>query len=263
MFSRRKIVVYMGMLWYSCSSVKSSILHTNLNFITISTGDNPLFGHIASEPGFLAAYNRLKPLYPQILSNSTWHSFYYPGGKISCGDAAVQMQMIAGNIYDLLRNISGFTILLTPGCSLEMMVLGDFAREWDVPLFSSTSGDGRLGNKRRFPTVISGAGATDLISLSLAAKNLIDKYQWKTITFLCDVLSQYPGLNAFFGLACGNTRTELQANLTAYTIYTSSFDSADSALNIDSFLEKVKVQSRGIGFLLHNGFGKKIASSLA
>ena len=252
MISESSVFVYIGLFWYSCSSMIRTVASANLNFITISTGDNPMFGHIASEPGFLAAYTRLKPLYPDILSNSTWYSFYYPGGNIMCGDAAVQMQFIACDIYDLLKNISGFTILLSTGCSLEMMVLGDFAREWDIPLFSSTSGDTRLSNKQRFPTVISGTGAADHTSLSRAAKALLDKYQWKTVTFLCDLASQYPGLNAFFGLSCSNIKALLQANLEKYTVYTFRFDSAQPTFSVDDFLEKSKRQSRGKLVQLYN-----------
>ena len=140
----------------------------------------------------------------------------------------------------------GFTILLSTGCSLEMMVLGDFAREWDVPLFSSTSGDTRLSNKQRFPTVIAGTGAADHTSLSLAAKTMLDTYHWKTMTFLCDVASQYPGLGAFFALSCSNIRALLQRNLGKYTIYTSCFDSAEPTFSIDHLLEKSQRQSRGI-----------------
>ncbi|GAV06580.1 hypothetical protein RvY_16546 [Ramazzottius varieornatus] len=216
-----------------------------LNFITISTGDNPIFGHTTSEPGFLAAYNRLKPLYPEIFMNSTWHSFYYPGGNIPCADAAIQMEFIAGDIYDQMKNVSGFTILLSTGCSLETMVLGDFAREWDAPLFSSTSGDTRLANKLRFPTVLSGSGAADHTSMAFAAKALLDKYRWRTLTFLYDLGSQYPGVNAFFTLSHTNIKAMLQLNLGEYSIQTFRFDSGGPDFDADALLQKTKRQSRG------------------
>ncbi|GAV06582.1 hypothetical protein RvY_16548 [Ramazzottius varieornatus] len=157
----------------------------------------------------------------------------------------MQMEFIAGDIYDLLKNVSGLTILLSTGCSLEVIVLGDFAREWNVPLFSSTSGDTRLANKERFPTVISATGGADHTSMARAAKALLDMYQWTTLTFLVDSGSQYPGLNTFFSLSYSNIKAHLQLHLGRYTIYTLRFDSGSEDKDIDELLRKTKRQSRG------------------
>ncbi|GAV06581.1 hypothetical protein RvY_16547 [Ramazzottius varieornatus] len=218
----------------------------DLSFIALSTGNNPIYGHISSEPGYSAAYNRLKPLYPKVLGNSKWHSLYYPGGNILCGDAAVQMELMAGGIYDLLKTFSGFPILLSTGCSLEVLVMGDYAREWDVPLFSSTSGDIRLANKQRFPTVISGSGGSDYTSLALAVEALLDKFRWRTLTFLLDLASNYPGVSNYYPLSYANIKAALDARWGKYAIYTLRFNSGDPdyMFSVDDLLHKTKTQSR-------------------
>ncbi|OWA54839.1 hypothetical protein BV898_19232 [Hypsibius exemplaris] len=68
--------------------------------ITVIIGDNPIYGYYAQSPAYDMALARALRTFPHTLSQ--------------------------------VRRLSVYK----PGCSLEVIALGDFAREWDVPLIA-------------------------------------------------------------------------------------------------------------------------------
>lgn len=99
----------------SCTHALVSAI--KLNIITVYTGQNPMYGYIATGPAYIAALERARVMYPEVYLNSTLYTVYYPGGLIICADGAVQMTFIAGNITDILERVSGFNVIYTAGAS--------------------------------------------------------------------------------------------------------------------------------------------------
>ncbi|GAV02832.1 hypothetical protein RvY_13348-2 [Ramazzottius varieornatus] len=220
-----------------------------LNVITVYIGQNPLYGYLSTGPAYMTALQEAKLLYPEVYRNVTLHTVYYPGGLISCADGAVQTVLTAGSITEYLSRMTGFSVIYTGSCSTETMVLGDFARERNVPVFSSTAGDTRITNKQRYPTTVTGAG-TDHTSMPEGFFALLDLFEWRTVTTLCDALTQYPGLNAFHALACANLRLIQSKQRTKYNFYDTDFDSGLTS-DYRPFLSRAKTDSRVIVLITH------------
>ncbi|XP_055357694.1 atrial natriuretic peptide receptor 1-like [Paramacrobiotus metropolitanus] len=216
----------------------------NVNLVTVIIGNNPIYGFYAQQPAYDIAYTELKKQYPLVFEryNLIRHLIYENGSYI-CDNAEAKMFTVAGELDRLIRELDGFTILLSPGCSKEVVALGDFAREWNVPLMATIAGDKSLTNKQRFPTVLA-YGPPDHPSLALANKKLLDTFSWKTLTFFCDTLSQYPGLNGFYAVACVNFKDALEVD--SYNILKTTFDSVSNRTHYGSMLREAKSRSRVI-----------------
>ncbi|GAU92505.1 hypothetical protein RvY_04580-4 [Ramazzottius varieornatus] len=228
--------------WLLCTQILVSPMR--LNIITAYTGQNPVYGYVSTGPGAIAGLEKAAVMYPEVFRKYTLYTVYSHGGIISCADAAIQMGFLAGNITDILERNTGFTIIYTPGCSLETMALGDFAREWNLPLLSNVAGDSRISNKQRFPTVLTGAGP-DHTSMNMALLDLLDLLYWRTVTLLCDSVSQYPGPNTFFITSCANLRAQQTLRRAKLYLHNIDFDSK-FVQDFGPFLSQAKGQSRSL-----------------
>ncbi|XP_055347104.1 atrial natriuretic peptide receptor 1-like [Paramacrobiotus metropolitanus] len=213
---------------------------SSLNIIIVSIGDNPLYGYYAALPYFDVALQMVAEAYPALFVNYTRQVFHKPGLP-DCGDAASAMYAVTGEIYDLLQNIQGFPLMMSSGCSLEMMTLGDFAREVNVPLLMSTGVDARLAIKKRYPTVLSFA-PTSLGSQAPATVAFLKYYNWRTVTVFCDDITLYPPISAFLGIYCRSLKPLLSGN-SGYEFYLESYDSRSNP-DYEVRLQRAKSQSR-------------------
>ncbi|XP_055353980.1 atrial natriuretic peptide receptor 3-like [Paramacrobiotus metropolitanus] len=193
-----------------------------LNVILVAIGQNPAYGYATTLPVYYVALDHLRPQFPNVLNNISIHTVYLPGA-FTCAAAADAMIPLAGEIQQILIRLTGLTVIMTPGCSAEVMVLGDFAREWNVLFLSSTAGDQALANKARYPTVVTCA-PPDHPAISLAAQTFLQRYKWQTVAFFCDDLSEYPGLGTFFYLSCRNVKRLMETQLGRFNIYMYPFD---------------------------------------
>ncbi|GAV02829.1 hypothetical protein RvY_13347 [Ramazzottius varieornatus] len=107
----------------------------------------------------------------------------------------------------------------------------------------SSAGDSRLANKQRYPTTLTAAGV-DHTSMPRSLLALLDCFKWRTVTTVCDALSQFPGVNAFFIVACANLRLIQSQQRTKYNFYNFDFDSK-FASDYAGFLLQAKKRSRG------------------
>ncbi|GAV08170.1 hypothetical protein RvY_17901 [Ramazzottius varieornatus] len=215
--------------WLLCT--RMSVSTVRLNIITVYTGQNPVYGYISTGPGAIAGLEKAAVMYPEVFRNYTLYTVYSPGGPIACADAALQMGFLAGNITDILERTTGFTIIYTPGMEFERLYL-----------IQSVARDSRINNKQRFPTVLTGAGP-DHTSMNQALLDLLDLLRWRTVTLICDAMSQYPGLNVFFTLSCANLRAQQAHNRAILTLHNLDFDSK-FVKDFEPFLLQAKRQSR-------------------
>ncbi|XP_055347106.1 atrial natriuretic peptide receptor 1-like isoform X2 [Paramacrobiotus metropolitanus] len=220
----------------------SGISSRRLTFIVVTIGDNPLYGFYASWPHYEVAFQKAASMYPDIFRNHTVQVFHKPGLR-DCLDAAAEMYATTGDIYDLLQKTDGFPILMSPGCSPEMLTLADFSREVNVPLFASTSTDGRFVNRQRYPTFL-GFGSTSQGNQAPATISLLKYYKWSTVTLFCDDLILHPPASAFLGTLCRTLRPMLSGNA-GYEFYLESYDSKTDP-GYEARLKRAKSQSRVI-----------------
>lgn len=99
-------------------STKSSV-----NIVIVIIGDSPAYGYYVQAPAYEASFESLRLTYPELLGKINRHTFHKPG-LYSCAEAAAMMPVISGELDVLIRRLNGSTILISPGCSLEMMALG-------------------------------------------------------------------------------------------------------------------------------------------
>jgi hypothetical protein len=98
-----------------------------INIVTIIIGDNPIYGYFAQNPAYDVAFGHLEEKYPSLMKQTRRFLIYKPG-LFACNDAAAMIYSVAGELDKLLRELTGFSILVSPGCSFEIIALGDFAR---------------------------------------------------------------------------------------------------------------------------------------
>ena len=97
-----------------------------VNVVIIIIGDNPAYGYYVQAPAYDASFARLQFTYPDVIAKVNRYMIHKPG-NFTCGEAAAEMTVASGEIDVLIRRLNGTTILISPGCSLEIIVLGDFA----------------------------------------------------------------------------------------------------------------------------------------
>ncbi|GAV00416.1 hypothetical protein RvY_11265 [Ramazzottius varieornatus] len=104
-----------------------------INFVILTLGEDVNYGFYATAPMYDIAFDRAALKYPELYSRTTRRVLYQKNVK-DCASAGSDMLDVAGKMFDLVTDQDGITILLSPGCSLEVMALADFAREMDVTL---------------------------------------------------------------------------------------------------------------------------------
>ncbi|XP_055347133.1 uncharacterized protein LOC129594460 [Paramacrobiotus metropolitanus] len=211
-----------------------------LNFITVIIGENRLSGYYAAMPYYDAAFDIAAQRYPAIFGNLTRIPVYKPGNT-DCKISGDEMPELLGRVYKALQEMEGLTILLSHGCSPEMIILGDFAREVKVPLLASLSTDVIFTDRRRYSTVV-GFGGTSQGNQVPAIRAFLRHYLWTTVTLFCDAISNYTTLSGFIGANCRG----LQAVLTAangYELYVENYDSSKDP-DYTPRLLRAKSQSR-------------------
>ncbi|OQV12337.1 hypothetical protein BV898_13365 [Hypsibius exemplaris] len=216
-----------------------------VTIITVIIGDNPSYGYFAQSPAYDVALTRALRTFPSTLSQIRRLSVYKPG-NYSCPDAAALMPILAMEVDQLIRdNPQDFTVLIAPGCSLEVIALGDFAREWDVPLMAVIAVDLSLTNTQRFPTVVT-FPSSDQLSLVRATLALLERYSWSTVSLLCeDVNPSRVDNTLFYVTTCRGFSNILKKSSQIDALNVLYFD-AQTADNegYESALQTARTQSR-------------------
>ncbi|OQV15633.1 hypothetical protein BV898_10220 [Hypsibius exemplaris] len=148
-------------------------------------------------------------------------------------------------MFDLISRKRGFPVLFSPGCSLEVAPLADFAREMDVLLIASTSADTSFANRARYPTFVS-FGPTGQGGHVPSLKRFLRKFAWTTVTVFCESMANYLNVASFFGLTCRSIKALIASASDEFTVYYEDFDSRSPKVNFRGMLERAKSQSRVI-----------------
>ncbi|XP_055347992.1 atrial natriuretic peptide receptor 1-like [Paramacrobiotus metropolitanus] len=215
----------------------------HIHAITILIGDMTPFSYYAVGPTLDVAFKRLQHDYPTTFANMSRTIIHEPGA-LSCADGAALVPALSDKIYEAVQRYpNSFTVMFSPGCSLEIVALGDFAREWDIPLFASSSSDGALSDKQRYPTVMSFT-SSDEVATFVSFQLFLGRYRWRTITLLCDAPSQFQALSTFYMVACRNIKRFLDGSTTTKFLTNKlEFDSVKT-LDYATLLSRVQDQSR-------------------
>ncbi|OWA51276.1 hypothetical protein BV898_15768 [Hypsibius exemplaris] len=161
-------------------------IQVKLNVVAVHIGESNGYGYSMTNPAYRVAYLRALRRFPDTLRNMTLQTIYEPG-DLSCAEAEAVMPLLSLRVRKALERYDGFGVIISPGCSQEMLILGDFAREWNVPLLTSIGGDSQLQDRVRLPTVIT-MPASDQLSIGRATKALLDRFAWRNLVILCDLL---------------------------------------------------------------------------
>ncbi|OQV12340.1 hypothetical protein BV898_13368 [Hypsibius exemplaris] len=206
-------------------------------------------GYVAQSPGYDVAFSRAVGLFPSALRNITRQTVYRPGA-FSCSEAAEIMPFVAVQISEILdEHRFDLNVLISPGCSLEMMILGDFAREWNVPLLPTIAIDQSLANTQRYPTVIA-FPSSDQVTLIRATMFLLDRFSWTTISLICgDQNLKGSDGGVFYLAACRGFLTVLGSQKDKYNLNVQHFDPKVKEGDLDAYssvLRNAATQSRVI-----------------
>ncbi|OWA54837.1 hypothetical protein BV898_19231 [Hypsibius exemplaris] len=164
------------------------------------------------------------------------------------------MPFVAVQIFNILdEHRFDFNVLISPGCNLEVMTLGDFAREWNVPLLATIAFDQSLTNAQRYPTVVA-FPSSDQMTLIRAIMFLLDRFSWTTISLICeDQNLQVPDGGVYYFTACRGFRTVLGGQKNKYNLNVQQFDSRVKEGDLDAYssvLRNAATQSRVIILLM-------------
>ncbi|OWA50681.1 hypothetical protein BV898_15191 [Hypsibius exemplaris] len=220
--------------WTASSTVQE------VQVVTVIFGDALANGYTIQSPAYNVAFRQARLQYPDALANVTRHSIYMPG-TFSCQESAALVPLLAMDLQDAIERHHGLSVLISPGCSLEVANLGDFAR-------GNVAGDASLKNIERFPTVVSFA-SSDHNSLVEATLRLLELHAWSTVTLLCDDLT--PGtLGGFSAAACRALTAGLAQNYPKFTPNIRHFNWQSAGMNqtdlIANMLERTQTESRVI-----------------
>ncbi|XP_055339559.1 atrial natriuretic peptide receptor 1-like [Paramacrobiotus metropolitanus] len=221
-------------------------IHTSRVNIIIITRDDPRFGLVSTGPAYDLAIDNARIAYPEVFRNVSVHSVHYRVGRyMGCPEAGEDMGLIAARNVGMqtLRQLEGFSVMVTPGCSPEVLVLGDFAREWDIPLLASSASDNKITNKSRYPTVTA-YGPVDMTSFTTASKKLLFQHSWKTVFLLFDNMTQSPSVGTVYSLLFNNLRSQLEQQKHIYTVSVLTFDSKYLLNNTTEILLRPRDEAR-------------------
>ncbi|XP_055330965.1 atrial natriuretic peptide receptor 1-like [Paramacrobiotus metropolitanus] len=217
-----------------------------LHLITVLNGDNRLFGYYAVGPLYDVAFRQIITDYPYVFSHVhvVHTNAIHEPGMFNCPEGAANILTTTEKIYAVIQQYPHyFTVIFFPGCSLEVLALGDFAREWDVTLIAALAGDQALANKQRYPTVVT-FPAPDHVTMPAGFELFAETYKWRTITFLCDGLSQFQAMSTFYFISCSNIKRKLEASTRVqYQINKLEFDSKFNQ-DYETLLRLMQPQSR-------------------
>ncbi|OWA50189.1 hypothetical protein BV898_14714 [Hypsibius exemplaris] len=175
-----------------------------IRITTVIFGDALTNGYATSQSAFDAAFYEAQSLYPDLVRNVSRHTLYRAGTFVCQNqETAAVMPIAAMEVQSAMpRNDRSLNILINTGCTFETAVLADFAREWNIPVFASVASGAGLTNADRYPTLIS-APSTDINSLVSATIQLLQLYNWTTLSLLCDDLTP----NTIDGFSASTCRT--------------------------------------------------------
>ncbi|OWA54922.1 hypothetical protein BV898_19310, partial [Hypsibius exemplaris] len=224
-----------------------------VHVITIIIGDNPALGYVAQSPGYDVAFFRAVGLYPDALRNVTRQTIYRPGA-FSCSEAAEIMPFVAVQISNILdEHRLDFNVLISSGCSHEVMTLGDFAREWNVPLLTTIAIDPSLTNAQRYPTIVA-FPSSDQVTLIRAIMSLLDRFSWTTISLICeDQNLRVSDVGVYYITACRGFLTVLGGQNHKYNLNVQYFNPKVKEGDLDAYssvLRNAATQSRVIILLI-------------
>ena len=108
-------------------TIQSYIMAPRLNIIILILGEDPNYGYYDTGPMYDVAFRHVDQMYPGLFANTTRHVLYQRN-VVECSSAAANMVELVGKVMDLVDHFNGPTVLFSPGCSLEVIPLADFAR---------------------------------------------------------------------------------------------------------------------------------------
>ncbi|XP_055347942.1 uncharacterized protein LOC129595060 isoform X2 [Paramacrobiotus metropolitanus] len=101
---------------------------THIHVINIFIGDATAFSYYEVGPALDVALERVQQDYPMTFVNISRTTIHYPG-TLSCADGAALIPVLSETIYQaILRYPHSFTVMFSPGCSMEMLNLGHSAQ---------------------------------------------------------------------------------------------------------------------------------------
>ncbi|XP_055335967.1 atrial natriuretic peptide receptor 2-like [Paramacrobiotus metropolitanus] len=181
------VVLLVGLLvgllqWTHCRDVDV----VPIQVVSVIIGDNPVYGYAISRAAHETAVEDVRGDYPRVFANFSWIYFNHTG-NYSCVEASEEIIVKISEVYNESVQFppSGPRILMAPGCSLEILSLGDFAREIGYPLLASTATDQMLSDKMRFPTVAV-FGSAGYSAISQALHKFFQQTTWKSASAICD-----------------------------------------------------------------------------
>ncbi|OQV19036.1 Guanylate cyclase 32E [Hypsibius exemplaris] len=229
-------------LWFNCFFPNSDA-STNVMILSVHVGANPLYGYYAAAPVYRVAVRHIRQRWPTSLSNLTHTAIYMPGYDLCPDGGDHTAEFFAGYYYEHWRRLTApetYLVLASPECTNQALVLADFARDLDLPLFISVAGSTQLTNRKRYPTTSPQAALSgnDVLQ-SLEA--LLNRFSWRTLSLICDPMTQAPGLANFFYARCGDLQKFFIKK--GYTWYNKEFNSATER-NFSDYLSATKDRSR-------------------
>ncbi|XP_055327364.1 atrial natriuretic peptide receptor 1-like [Paramacrobiotus metropolitanus] len=205
-----------------CASLSTIAMGNGLiHVVSIVLGGNPAYEYKLSVPTYKLAFQAAH----NILGNFSFKeiNIFERGISKSCDDEENLAFSKITQIYQLIYQLDGPIVMQTTGCTNVALLLGNFARELNIPMLISTAGDPAFLDKKRFPNTLN-FGPADHRSLADGAKQFFRTYQWSTIMLLCG--TQYTSAKPFDVSTCSTLYNVLTTGneVERFVVYRASFN---------------------------------------
>ncbi|OQV13991.1 Atrial natriuretic peptide receptor 1 [Hypsibius exemplaris] len=206
------------------------ILSARINLITVFF-DDPITGYTAISPVYDVAVDNMKANFPAFSGSVFRYSVFNATGDQESREAVLYETVL--ELYRVLNALDDgdFTTILSPGRNQDVLLLGDFAREQNIPLLASTATDQAFLDRARFPTTFSLAPSGPFVYTSLL-KAYFGQYSWRFVSLLCDSSPKFLSSTPMNAEACNDITRHLGDAPTRLLPVSFNSDSTDNYASV-------------------------------
>ncbi|XP_055335952.1 atrial natriuretic peptide receptor 1-like [Paramacrobiotus metropolitanus] len=229
----------------------------NVTFLTCMSYSSLAYSYNYYGPAVDIAIEQLSKLYPRF----TFHKRNLsPTWMKTCADMDANVVNLVS--YYIMKDPVGsamwddmthLNIFIGNACSGSLVLLGDVARELNMPLISSGGSDDILNNIKRFPTLLRllTYHQKDLTEVLL---QFLRRYKYKDISLFCDT---NPALENFEQLACDGFEAGMQT-IPSSNIVSYRFNMLEKGVDFRAPLLAASKNSRVIVIIAHGNTTRDI-----
>ncbi|OQV14578.1 putative Atrial natriuretic peptide receptor 3 [Hypsibius exemplaris] len=190
-------------------------------------------------PAFATGVDYLNRIYAPDMNVTL--AYVYDSNFGNCASFTDEtVNMVSRWLYEK-RDPKSLTVIITPSCAMDPIVMMQVATQWNILLITSTQSDLMMRNKVLAPTWIT-TNVYPAQHYGTAMLSLMQTHKWTSI-----FVAEEDGPLAFYNSVGSIVKRDLQANNIQHVYF--KYKAGDSALDFGQFLREFHRKSRVMIFL--------------